>query len=290
MDFKCIAGKCRHNCCIGWEIDIDEGTYLDYMDIEGSFGDRLRSSIVTAEDEDGNVTHSFKLDKNARCPFLNSDNLCDIILTLGEEWLCDICTEHPRFYKEIDGCECVGYGLCCEAAAEMILFGNDSATGNSLPKPCNTLKSDSDIIRFCNYLLTLERLDNVWAERIEEFRDAVLQISEEKESDDRGGEFGIKGADNIGIDGLEKIADGEVYITAFSNLYNYLLFRYDDIEYASCMQHFIAYLFAHKYGDGNEPESYYKSELIEICREYSSEIEYSDVNAVKIMEYVKYDY
>ena len=21
--FRCIADKCRHSCCIGWEIDID---------------------------------------------------------------------------------------------------------------------------------------------------------------------------------------------------------------------------------------------------------------------------
>mgnify|MGYP006874698003 CR=1 FL=1 len=26
-EFKCIAGECRHSCCIGWEIDIDEETY-----------------------------------------------------------------------------------------------------------------------------------------------------------------------------------------------------------------------------------------------------------------------
>ena len=24
--FSCIADKCRHSCCVGWEIDIDENT------------------------------------------------------------------------------------------------------------------------------------------------------------------------------------------------------------------------------------------------------------------------
>ena len=24
--FHCIADRCRHNCCIGWEIDIDSRT------------------------------------------------------------------------------------------------------------------------------------------------------------------------------------------------------------------------------------------------------------------------
>ena len=29
--FKCIADKCKHNCCIGWEIDIDNDTLEFYF-------------------------------------------------------------------------------------------------------------------------------------------------------------------------------------------------------------------------------------------------------------------
>lgn len=25
-DFKCIAGSCKHTCCEGWEIDVDEAS------------------------------------------------------------------------------------------------------------------------------------------------------------------------------------------------------------------------------------------------------------------------
>ena len=28
-DFKCLAGDCKHSCCIGWEVDIDADT-LEY--------------------------------------------------------------------------------------------------------------------------------------------------------------------------------------------------------------------------------------------------------------------
>ena len=38
--FRCIADKCRHSCCIGWEIDIDEDTLDLYENIPGDFGDR----------------------------------------------------------------------------------------------------------------------------------------------------------------------------------------------------------------------------------------------------------
>ena len=110
--FKCIAEKCRDNCCIGWEIDIDRDTASYYKSITGSFGERLRNNI-----SDG----SFILGSNERCPFLNSGNLCDIYMTLGEEHLCSICTEHPRFYEWFGSFKEGGIGLCCEEAARLIL-------------------------------------------------------------------------------------------------------------------------------------------------------------------------
>ncbi len=83
--FACIAGRCRHSCCIGWEIDVDEDTYDAYQSVTGEIGERLRASL---SDED---TFHFILGEGERCPFLNRDNLCDLILSLGEDSLCEIC-------------------------------------------------------------------------------------------------------------------------------------------------------------------------------------------------------
>lgn len=114
-NFQCIASACRHSCCIGWEIDIDEDTAAYYAALGGTLGTRLRENINFGE------TVSFRLGQEERCPFLNRDNLCDLILTLGEESLCDICTEHPRFHLEYKDRTESGVGLCCEAAAELIM-------------------------------------------------------------------------------------------------------------------------------------------------------------------------
>lgn len=66
-------------------------------------------------------TPHFILEENERCPFLNADNLCELICALGEGGLCDICNEHPRFYNAFsDRVEC-GLGLCCEEASRLIL-------------------------------------------------------------------------------------------------------------------------------------------------------------------------
>ena len=75
-DFVCIADKCRHSCCIGWEIDIDDNTLDYYSSVEGAFGTRLRENI-----SQGDNPH-FILGSDERCPFLNQSNLCDIYTEL----------------------------------------------------------------------------------------------------------------------------------------------------------------------------------------------------------------
>ncbi len=114
-DFQCIGGACQHNCCIGWEIDIDRKTFEKYQGSSGVLGDRLAKNISTED------TPHFILQESERCPFLNEQNLCDIILEKGEDFLCQICTDHPRFRNFFSGCVEVGLGLCCEEAARLML-------------------------------------------------------------------------------------------------------------------------------------------------------------------------
>lgn len=114
--FKCIAGDCKHSCCIGWEIDIDSDTLEIYNNIKGAWGEKLKKAISY----DGDVPH-FITDSNDRCPFLNKEGLCDIITEFGEDGLCQICYDHPRFRNYFSDRVEMGLGLCCEAATELIL-------------------------------------------------------------------------------------------------------------------------------------------------------------------------
>ena len=117
--FSCIASNCQHNCCIGWEIDIDKDTYNNYLKVEGGIAERLKENII------GGKNPRFKMLKGGRCPFLNKDNLCDIIVNLGEQNLCEICKLHPRFLNYFDDRVEIGLGLCCEEAARIILTNKD---------------------------------------------------------------------------------------------------------------------------------------------------------------------
>ena len=114
--FRCRADRCRHSCCRGWEIDVDEKSAELYRGLPGELGEELRQALFS--DEEG---RHFRLDEEERCPFLEADGLCRLIKRLGEETLCDICALHPRFFEELDADELWGLGLSCEEATALLL-------------------------------------------------------------------------------------------------------------------------------------------------------------------------
>ena len=121
-EFRCIADKCTHSCCIGWEIDIDEETLQKYQALNGGYAEAIKNSIDFEE------TPHFRLCRHEKCPHLNQKGLCNIILNYGEGFLCEICREHPRFYNETaNGLE-LGIGMACEEAARIILSAKNYQT------------------------------------------------------------------------------------------------------------------------------------------------------------------
>ena len=112
--FRCIAEKCKHTCCAGWEMNIDEQTLTNYKGYEGEFSSALKSGINYKKSK-------FRTDKFKRCAFLNEEGLCEIIINLGEKSLCQVCTDHPRFRGFFEDRTETGLGFCCEEAARIVL-------------------------------------------------------------------------------------------------------------------------------------------------------------------------
>lgn len=123
-EFKCIASECEDTCCAGWEIVIDDETYKRYENVEGEFGEILRSKIVKSDGE------NIFLLNNGNCSFLNEKKMCEIYINLGEDHLCYTCQQFPRYTEEFLDLKEVGLSLSCPEAARIILRKAENTTFN----------------------------------------------------------------------------------------------------------------------------------------------------------------
>lgn len=280
-EFQCLASACRHSCCLGWEIDVDEDTAQLYGELPGPLGEELREKLCFRPEP------HFKMTADGRCPFLNNEGLCRLILAWGEAVLCDICREHPRFYNEFPHRQEAGLGLCCEEAARLLLTGEsslkliytvegepeeqepelialrrqllDTLARTELPmekrlEGCCALmdmpKIDFDMSYWRDFYLGLERLDEAWTAALE----SLNPMSGELPGD-----------------------------MAHTRLLQYFIYRHfasaeNRREAALLLQFCILSL---RLISALERSG---GELTELVRLYSSEIEYSDENIRRITE------
>ena len=281
--FKCIADKCNHSCCIGWEIDIDDITLNKYKSVKNAFAHTLNSNISFEE------SPHFKLDINERCPFLNNQGLCDIITNLGEDMLCQICSDHPRFRNFYEDYEEIGLGLCCEAAAEIILTQKEKTTFNL---PSEVLKIPAvkfrenifDILQDRKFSID-ERIDNILTFINAKFPiniDWYNAFNELEKLDKSWNKYLLRIKNGIDCDTLNNSLD-----TAYEQLLIYLIYRhfldgqYDNMFKERILFAVLIYKVIKKMNNSNTVE-----ELIEIARLYSCEIEYSDENINTILLYL----
>lgn len=291
LHFHCIAGICRHSCCVGWEIDVDAETLKKYRGVGGELGERLKKSITRGK------TPHFKLADGERCPFLNKDNLCDLIVHSGEELLCQICADHPRFRNFFSERTEIGLGLCCEEAARLLLSQSEKVTiiseGEAEPldreetellalreelfalaqdRRVPIAAREDAILRrvgatlpersareWAAFYLSLERMDEAWTALLQDMDDADLSVFE---SDMRSRE------------------------TEYEQLLCYFLYRhlsaalYDgDVSgkaaFAVLSTRFLRQLGAWQY---RKTGRFTQDDQIELARLYSAEIEYSQEN------------
>ena len=113
--FRCIAGDCPDSCCKEWEVQVDPVSTDYYRTLTGPLGDRLRQ--VLRDDENGGALMTIE---NGRCPMWREDGLCRIQAELGEDALCQVCTDFPRLRHDYGDFLELGLELSCPEAARII--------------------------------------------------------------------------------------------------------------------------------------------------------------------------
>ena len=295
QDFICIADKCRHSCCVSWEIDIDEDTAEYYQDVGGDIGKKLKENIL--QNEDG---FSFRLDRNDRCPFLTGNGLCELILELGEDSLCEICREHPRFRNYYSDRTEIGLGLCCESAAKMILTKSESVSivclrDDGETEACES--SEQDTLSFRDMLVSIaqDRSYNI-LERISIIESMAEPHGQLSPSELAEFMLGLERLDESWTGELKSVSGvhsfdlpicfaATEWQAALEQLLVYLLYRHTQLEnfelFAISMWRLIAAILSSHSLRGEQVEI---DDLIELCRMWSCEIEYSDENIELINE------
>lgn len=141
-DFKCIAGDCPDSCCQGWEVDADHESLSYYKTLSGPLRQKIDS--VLDKDEYGNTV--FRLTKNKRCPFLNSDNLCDMHIAIGGEHTPYTCRTFPRFINDFGATREMGISFSCPVASVMMWNLEEDfefeETVNSAPPVLNDIDAE----------------------------------------------------------------------------------------------------------------------------------------------------
>ena len=292
-DFKCTASRCRHNCCIGWEIDIDNETLGKYKSVSGDFKNRFIQNI--AEDEDG--AH-FVLAENERCPFLNKDNLCDIILQFGDGFLCEICAKHPRFVNFYDERKELGLGLACEEAARLIITKKDKMKIVS-PQPA---KENEDNF-FVNYRQKLFCIAQDRTKTAEERENALLAETESVFPKRTWAEWeeiysSLENLDPEWKKYVSKIGKASQNVNLsefeipFEQLLCYFLYRHSEsaflfgdfripVLFSVLSVRVIRRIFSQTVLEKTNAEFY---DFLEIIRMYSAEIEYCEENTDKLFD------
>ena len=268
-DFCCKADKCQHTCCAGWEIDIDEATAAKYQQLTGPAGEAIRQNIVAT---DG--LWQFRLGADDRCPFLRADGLCQLIRMADESILCDICTNHPRFFVTIGDYELAGVGLCCEKSCELLLadekrllFQTENGEQLSLKEVLQCLDlpvSDEDLCyqtglnrEDAQFVLACmgktEPIDAAWTAQLTQLRS-------------------------------ELVTAGKAVPAGFDRIYQYILYR--ALEYVPQYGWGTVLSYAQLNADFIYLTYQLTGQLDESIRRWSEQIEYSTENVPILMELV----
>lgn len=303
--FSCIADKCKHSCCVSWEIDIDDKTLKKYSKIKGELGEKLNKNI------DFDKVPRFKNKKDGRCPFLDDKNLCELIKKLGQKSLCYICANHPRFYNFLSDKKEVGLGISCEEVARIVLSKKDGTKfisfgekGKkqpskkrleiienrdkvidilqdrtiSLEKRLKKLEKDFDakipkdsVKGWARFLSKLEILDKTWL--------TTLKLLKTE----------VKKADYLDYD--QKFPETEI---EFEQLAVYFAYRHlvnavnycdfsDRVSFMLLALNLIKTIVVANYKVTNKSEFDFR---VEVIREFSAEIEYSENNFNDVLDQI----
>lgn len=266
-EFSCIAGSCPDTCCAGWQIVIDNKILKKYQHFKGPFHNRLHNDIDWKE-------HVFR-QYNRRCAFLNEENLCDIYTEAGPKMLCDTCRNYPRHIEEFEGLREISLSLSCPEAARILLSQKEKVHSRM-----NTSDTSKDLFKnmWKTIVPEMEVLRPGWKEFLKERLDSLYISSGENDYIYQKSEFDFYCPD-------WQIQEEQLLVYW---IYTYFCGAvYDDEIFTKVKMAVVCTLFIHELDVGTYLKNEHHFNLndqIQICYQFSRELEHSDLNLNKFQE------
>lgn len=116
-EFACIAGRCSLTCCQEWKIAVDDETYQKWKKIT-SEGEPNRSLASRTHMKEGQRV--LRLNDHGRCPYLNEEKLCSLVIEHGEEILSKTCALFPRQVHEFENRREYALVSCCPQVIDLL--------------------------------------------------------------------------------------------------------------------------------------------------------------------------
>lgn len=116
--FKCIADKCRFTCCDGWDVSIDTDTYNKWKK-ENDKAEFILNNVKIRKC--GSKTGYFiNKENHEACPLLDKQGLCQVVKSLGEEYLSSTCHRFPRVENIFEDKKELSLSCSCPEVVELI--------------------------------------------------------------------------------------------------------------------------------------------------------------------------
>lgn len=118
--FKCVADRCSLTCCQEWRIAVDEETEKKWAGHQIEDSDTQKKLTLCSclkSEEAGSI---IELNEEKKCPFLNRQKLCKLVIGLGEDFLSKTCQTFPRQINEFEDRTEYSLASCCPVVVDLM--------------------------------------------------------------------------------------------------------------------------------------------------------------------------
>ena len=213
-------------------------------------------------------------------------------MTLGDNSLCQICADHPRYRSFLPGRIEIGLGLCCEAAGRLLLRWEEKTELVLLEDDRQPEEEDGDFLQWREKLLSIAQDRTLpmteRADRLLACAGMDANIHPGKWAAELRGLERLDPAWDVCLARLnqpERPVDAR-WEVPLEQLMVYLLYRHlsaglEDGDFAGYLAYCVVMwrLLRHMFSHDQTMDG-----LVETARLYSSEIEYSDENVDALMD------